>query len=154
MFRPVLMLTVCAPLAALLPGNAAGAAEPGRPVRGILVRPERVTPEFLAGWKAKGATDVVVVLDETTKPRWERTAGVVAQAGMTLWPWIEVARNPQMASAHPDWMATPGGHHDDWRRRFPLAPRQRKARSSRRGPGFQSAMYRRSMLTASGCECS
>ena len=27
-----------------------------------------------------------------------------------------------MADAHPDWMAAPGGHHDDWRRRFPRAP--------------------------------
>jgi hypothetical protein len=41
---------------------------------------------------------------------------------MTLWPWIEVARNPAMADAHPEWMAAPGGHHDDWRRRFPKAP--------------------------------
>ncbi len=126
MLRLVLILTASAPLAVLLPGNEARAAEPDRPVRGILVRPERVTPEFLAAWKAKGATDVVVVLDETTKPRWERTAWVVAQAGMTLWPWIEVARNPGMASAHPGWMATPGGHHDDWRRRFPDAPKAKE----------------------------
>jgi hypothetical protein len=28
-----------------------------------------------------------------------------------------------MASAHPEWMASPGGHHDDWRRRFPSAPK-------------------------------
>ena len=41
---------------------------------------------------------------------------------MALWPWIEVARNRAMADAHPDWMAAPGGHHDDWRRRFPKAP--------------------------------
>jgi hypothetical protein len=41
---------------------------------------------------------------------------------MTLWPWVEVARNPVMAAAHPEWMAAPGGHHDDWRRRFPKAP--------------------------------
>ena len=46
----------------------------------------------------------------------------VERAGMTLWPWIEVARNPAMADAHPDWMAAPGGHHNDWRRRFPHAP--------------------------------
>jgi hypothetical protein len=28
-----------------------------------------------------------------------------------------------MAAAHPEWMAATGGHHDDWRRRFPGAPR-------------------------------
>ena len=47
----------------------------------------------------------------------------VDRAGMTLCPWVEVARNPSMADAHPEWMAAPGGHHDDWRRRFPDAPK-------------------------------
>jgi hypothetical protein len=94
-------------------------------VRGILVRPERVTPEFLAVWKAKGATAVVVPLDEATKRAWETTAKTVEGAGMALWPWVEVGRNPAMADAHPDWMAAPGGHHDDWRRRFPDAPQKR-----------------------------
>jgi hypothetical protein len=94
-------------------------------MRGVLVRLERVTPEFLTAWKAKGVTAVVVPLEEVTKRRWERMARAVEQAGMTLWPWIEVARNPAMADAHPEWMAAPGGHHDDWRRRFPTAPKRR-----------------------------
>jgi hypothetical protein len=41
---------------------------------------------------------------------------------MSLWPWIEVARNPAMADAHPAWIAAIGAHHDDWRRRFANAP--------------------------------
>ena len=103
-------------------GPDAGAADPKTPVRGVFVKPERLTPEFLAGWKAKGATAVVVVLDEDAKRRWTTIAESVECAGLTLWPWIEVARNPAMADAHPDWMAATGGHHDDWRRRFPKAP--------------------------------
>jgi hypothetical protein len=91
-------------------------------VRGILVKAERITAEFLGEWKAKGTTAVVVPLDESTKGLWAGIARTVQQAGMTLWPWVEVARNPGMADAHPDWMAAPGGHHDDWRRRFPKAP--------------------------------
>ena len=91
-------------------------------MRGVLVRPERVTPGFLAAWRAKGATAIVVPLDEATKRHWETMARAVEQSGMTLWPWVEVARNPAMAERHPDWMAAPGGHHDDWRRRFPKAP--------------------------------
>src|SRR5208282_4027950 len=79
--------------------------------------------EFLATWKAKGATAVVVPLDEVTIARWETMASVVEQSGMMLWPWVEVARNPAMADDHPEWMAAPGGHHDDWRRRFPTAPK-------------------------------
>jgi hypothetical protein len=99
------------------------AAEPKPPVRGVFVKPERLTPEFLAGWKAKGANAVVVPLDEETKGRWREVADRAGRAGMTLWPWIEVARNPAMAKEHPEWMAATGGHHDDWRRLFPSAPR-------------------------------
>jgi len=91
-------------------------------VRGVLAKPERITPEFLSAWKVRGATAIVVPLDEATRPGWDSIAKKVAQAGMTLWPWIEVARNPAMADAHPEWMASIGGHHDDWRRRFPKAP--------------------------------
>ena len=97
--------------------------EPRPPVRGIFARPERLTPEFLGDCKAKGATAVVVPLDEETKGRWQGIADRVERAGMSLWLWVEVARNPALAEAHPDWMAATGGHHDDWRRRFPGAPR-------------------------------
>jgi hypothetical protein len=115
-------LVLCLALGSPSSGRNAGAAEPKAPVRGVFVKPERLTPEFLAGWKAQGATAVVVVLDEDTKGRWGATAESVERAGMTLWPWVEVARNAALADAHPDWMAATGGHHDDWRRRFPKAP--------------------------------
>jgi hypothetical protein len=92
------------------------------PLRGILLSPDRVTPERLAVWKGKNATAVLVPLDEATKRRWADMSRVVEQAGMTLWPWVEIARNPAMADAHPDWLAAIGAHHDDWRRRFPNAP--------------------------------
>jgi hypothetical protein len=107
----------------LCPPDQVRAAQPEAQVRGVLVKPERITPEFLSKWKDKGATAVVVPLDEVTKRRWEPISRAVRQARMTLWPWVEVARNPQMAEAHPEWMAAPGGHHDDWRRRFPEAPK-------------------------------
>jgi hypothetical protein len=107
-------------------GADAGAVEPKPPVRGVFARPERLTPEFLAGWKARGATAVVVPLDEETKGRWRDVADRVERAEMALWPWVEVARNPAMAGAHPEWMAATGGHHNDWRRRFPDAPTAKK----------------------------
>ena len=89
---------------------------------GVLVMSEHVTPDSLAAWKAKGVSAVIVPLDEVSKRRWDLVAKTVAQAGMHLWPWIEVARNPAMANTHPEWMAAPGGHHDDWKRRFPNTP--------------------------------
>ena len=64
-------------------------------------------------------------LDERSKRRWAPTAKAIDDAGMVLWPWIEVRHNPGMALAHPDWMAAIGAHHDDWRRRFPGAPTAR-----------------------------
>jgi hypothetical protein len=91
-------------------------------MRGVLVALDRVTPGFLSAWKARGVSAVVVKLDESAKARWEPMAAAVERAGMVLWPWIEVARNPALADAHPEWMAAIGGHHDDWRRRFPDAP--------------------------------
>jgi hypothetical protein len=118
--KPAIFCTVVAALCAW-PGP--GAAESKVPVRGILLRLERATPDLLAAWKSKGVTAVVVPLDETARPRWSELSRGAEQAGMTLWPWVELARNPAMAQDHPEWMASPGGHHDDWRRRFPNAPK-------------------------------
>ncbi len=98
------------------------AARPSAPMRAVLVAPDRVTPGALATWKAGGIDAVVVPLDEATRRRWGPMAQAVERAGMALWPWVEVARNPAMADAHPEWMAAVGGHHDDWRKRFPRAP--------------------------------
>ena len=89
MRRLVSLILMGVPLAALVLRYDVRAAGPKAPVRGILVGPERVTPEFLAAWKAKGATAVVVPLDESSRRRWGATARTVEQAGMTLWPWVE-----------------------------------------------------------------
>jgi hypothetical protein len=121
--RRVVLIAACVSPLVLFSRHQLPAAEPKGPMQGILVRSERITPEFLAAWKAKGVSAIVVPLDEGSKRRWDSIARVVEQAGMTVWPWIEVARNAAMADAHPEWLATPGGHHDDWRRRFPQAPR-------------------------------
>jgi hypothetical protein len=122
MSRHLSLITVGFASTIFVSSSGVRAAEPKLPLKGILVGPDRVTPEFLAPWKLKEVTAVVVPLDEATKQRWATLAKTVERAGMTLWPWVEVARNPAMANAHPDWMAATGGHHDDWRRRFPSAP--------------------------------
>jgi hypothetical protein len=121
MFRLPLLLSVFA-ARILVPSGESHAAEPKPSMRGVLVGLDRVSPGFLAAWKSKGVNAVVVPLDDAAKPRWKPMAQTVDRAGMTLWPWVEVARNPAMADAHPEWMAAIGGHHDDWRRRFPDAP--------------------------------
>jgi len=109
----------------LTPGSAARAGGPtaAAPIRGILIDAAGAGVDRLAAWKAEGGGAVVVPLDESvTRGRWAELAGAAERSGLDLYAWIEVARNPAMAEAHPDWMAAIGGHHDDWRRRFPDAP--------------------------------
>jgi hypothetical protein len=106
-------------------GGIADAEEPpnSRPMRGLLIDASAATPQALQSWKAEGGNAVVVVLDESVpRARWPELGEDSRRAGLALYGWIEVARNPAMADAHPDWMASPGGHHGDWRRRFPNAP--------------------------------
>jgi hypothetical protein len=112
MSRLVLLLTVFV-ARVLIPYAECQAAEPKPAMRGVLVGIDRISPGFLGAWKSKGVNAIVVPLDDAAKQRWRPMAEAVERAGMTLWPWIEVARNPLLAAAHPDWMAAIGGHHDD-----------------------------------------
>jgi hypothetical protein len=91
--------------------------------RGVLTRAASFTPDVAAYWKGQGATSVALVLDEQVSlEQWSKAQQVATDSGLATYAWIEVARSPALADAHPDWMASPGGHHADWRRRFPRAP--------------------------------
>jgi hypothetical protein len=118
----ILLAIVGAVAGIMVPWGETHAAEPKLSMRAVFVGADRVSPGFLADRKATGINTVVVPLDDRSKRRWQPMAAAIEQAGMALWPWIEVARNPAMADAHPEWMAAIGAHHDDWRRRFPDAP--------------------------------
>lgn len=122
MSRIVRLLFLVVLLNWLVPAMPTRAEEPSAPIRGIMLKPERVTRDALEAWKAKGATDAIVPVDAATKPRWGALSRTAEQAGVSLWAWVEVARSPALADAHPEWMAAIGAHHDDWRRRFPKAP--------------------------------
>jgi hypothetical protein len=88
-----------------------------------LIDAAAATSQALQSWKAEGGNAIVVALDESTPgQRWSKLAEDCGRGGLELYAWIEVARNPALADAHPEWMASPGGHHDDWRRRFPSGP--------------------------------
>jgi Protein of unknown function (DUF3179) len=93
------------------------------PVRGAIVAAAAVTDSSAAEWARQGFRFVVVTLDDlaaadATAQR--RIARSVAAASLELYYWIEVARNPRMADAHPEWMASLGVH-DDWHEQFPSA---------------------------------
>lgn len=46
----------------------------------------------------------------------------IRDAGLDLYYWIEIARNPTLADAHPEWMASLQTH-TEWRRHFPNFPK-------------------------------
>jgi hypothetical protein len=61
---------------------------------------------------------VVVVLDDPHDARvYHELVDRLKPSGLELYYWIEIGRNPQLADAHPRWMASLGMHHD-WQRRF------------------------------------
>lgn len=118
--RLIVMLWAAAMASANLRG-APAAARVG-PLQIILVESDAVTPAAPAQWKTEGFSAVAVVLDERTDgPAYRSIARHISSAGLDLYWWIEVARNPKLAAAHPRWMASLGSH-DDWQKNFPNLP--------------------------------
>ncbi|MBI4326397.1 MAG: hypothetical protein HY674_14200 [Chloroflexi bacterium] len=88
----------------------------------VLVEPETVATAAVAQWKKEGFKAAAVVLDErTSQATCHELARRTAESGLDLYWWIEVARNPKMAAAHPLWMAALGSHQD-WQKNFPKFP--------------------------------
>ena len=101
--------------AAAGPSNAA-------PVEIVLVEPQMVTATAVSQWKKEGFKAVAVVLEERTdEAAYREVSRGISQGGLDLYFWIEVARNPPMATAHPRWMAALG-MHKDWQKNFPKLP--------------------------------
>ena len=84
----------------------------------VLVRPSDVTPKNAAQWKAEGFTGAALCLETNLD---HAVVATLEKASLDLHLWIEVARVPELANAHPRWMASLGAH-DDWRRDFPKVP--------------------------------
>jgi hypothetical protein len=88
----------------------------------VLVDAGMVKPAAVAQWKKEGFKAVAVVLDErTAEAACRELARHVSDVGLDLYWWIEVARNPKLAEAHPRWMAALG-MHEDWQKNFPNVP--------------------------------
>lgn len=92
------------------------------PSRAYLVSPRQVDPALFKRLLDRDAQALVVVLSEDhARQDYTRIQRQVREAGLPLYGWIEVARNPQLAEAHPQWMSSLG-MHPDWRRLFPDFP--------------------------------
>src|SRR5262245_55516818 len=116
-----LLLMTLAPTGALQLAPAPGPSD-SAPVQIVLVEPAAVTAGAIAQWKSEGFKAVAVVLEEqTTEAAYRSLSRRVTEGGLDLYFWIEVARNPGMATAHPRWMAALGTH-EDWQKNFPKFP--------------------------------
>jgi hypothetical protein len=85
---------------------------------GIVVTAEQVTAANLAQWKAT-RSPVVLKIDSVANHQQDREAALaIDQAELQLDYFIEVARCPELAAQHPEWMASLQGH-PGWRTQFP-----------------------------------
>ena len=91
-------------------------------LQAVLVAPAQATAAQIKTFAAERFNAVVLYLDDKTPTQQRRAAARrVQQAGLDLSYWIEVARNPVLADAHPEWMASLQTH-PEWRRFFPNFP--------------------------------
>jgi hypothetical protein len=94
-------------------------------LRGVLLAADQVTQPRLRELVATGTTAIVVELrssDTQGRKRQVAASQQVQQSGLAVYYWIEIARCPELADAHPRWMASLQGH-SEWRRLFKDAPR-------------------------------
>jgi len=92
------------------------------PVEIVLVEAETVTPAAVSQWRQERFKAVAVVLNEQTgEARYRELARRISDGGLDLYCWIEVARDPKLAAAHPRWMAALGSH-EDWQKNFKNFP--------------------------------
>ena len=91
-------------------------------LRGALLAVEQVTDQRLDELKRDGTTAIVLLLSGGDQRAAEDAASErIRAAGLELHYWLEVAHCPELADAHPDWMASLQGH-PEWRRLFSDPP--------------------------------
>ncbi len=103
---------------------AAEEPKTAKPTRAVLLAAEQVTETQIKGAKDDQANAIVVVLQgktEAAKGLQRSAANRILQSGFELYYWIEIGRNTELASSHPEWMASLQGHKE-WRRFFPAFP--------------------------------
>lgn len=99
--------------------RAAAPSSGRQTVHGVIVEPAALGRESAQQLAREGAGAVALILDERFGAEtFQRAADAAADASLDLYYWIEVARNPQLADEHPEWMASLG-LHNDWQRQSP-----------------------------------
>jgi hypothetical protein len=91
-------------------------------LKAILISPALGSSRELESFAKRGYNAAVLYLADGSSLVENRTvARRILSAKLDLYYWIEIARNPAMADAHPEWMASIQTH-PEWRRHFPNFP--------------------------------
>lgn len=88
--------------------------------QGRLRDPASVAASNAAGREASVDAVVLDVRDDVPDEVVADAAARVRSAGQQLGYWFEIGRDPALADAHPDWVATLQGH-GEWREEHPAA---------------------------------
>jgi hypothetical protein len=104
----------------LLPDAACG-DDAGRTqrLRAALVTAEIASDARLLKLRTSGYSAAVLMLSRADEPSAiadRRAVERIGKAGLDVYYWIEVGRCPELADAHPRWMASVQGPHPEWRR--------------------------------------
>ena len=89
--------------------------------RAVLVSPNHIDPNRLMLFGKQGINTVVLLIDPTKPDSLidiRKRVQWVREANLAVGYWLEVARSPELAEQHPEWMASLQTH-DEWRRMFP-----------------------------------
>lgn len=82
------------------------------------------SPKRLKELSSAGTNTVVFQLksqDNESKKAIRTAYAAAKRGGLSVGYWVEVARSPELADKHPEWMASLQTH-DEWRRFFPKTP--------------------------------
>jgi hypothetical protein len=115
------VLAILPPAIAEEANTRAGAAS----LFGALIKATDASTVRLNELESAGTNTVVFTLnssDDKAKKAIRAAAANAERVGLAFAYWIEVARSPELADLHPEWMASLQTH-DEWRRFFPNAPR-------------------------------
>src|SRR6266849_4180593 len=90
-------------------------------LRAALLAAAQVSTSRIQTLKEQRCNAVALLLDETDSQKQAAAASEIRSNGLDLAYWVEIARNPSLADAHPEWMASIQTH-PEWRRFFPNLP--------------------------------
>lgn len=94
----------------------------GTQLTAALLNEKQASPRKLRQYAKEGYNAVALLLEDSVEESdHARAANAVLDAGLQLFYWIEVARNPALAQARPELMASIQTH-EEWRRHFPKFP--------------------------------